>query len=592
MGKKDFMITGIAILQIAFYFFILLLLVKPLGWYMGQVYEGTLFKQDSSLGFFERFLYRICQIKPNKEMDWKQYLSAMLCFNVLGLLAVYLIQRVQFYLPLNPQHFSSPTPDLAFNTAASFVSNTDWQSYGGETTMSHGTQMLALTTQNFLSAATGMSLLMALTRGIAKHEREWLGNFWVDTVRGVLYILLPLSIIFSLVLVSQGVIQNLKPNQTVSTLQGITPQQHTELTEQTIPMGPVASQVAIKQLGTNGGGFFNASSAHPFENPTPVSNFLEMLAILLIPAALCYTFGMMVQDKRQGWALLATMILIFIPYLTVSLLSEQAGNPAFTSMGIDQVAQPGVYPGGNMEGKETRFGIVSSVLWSATSTAASNGSVNSMLDSYTPIGGMIPLWLMQLGEVIFGGVGSGLYGMLMLVIITVFVAGLMVGRTPEYMGKKIEPYEMKMASIAVLIMPLIVLFSTALAAVIPVGIGSIGNPGPHGFTEIFYTFTSMGNNNGSAFSGLNSNTPFYNFLGGLVMLIGRYWIAIPVLALAGSLVKKKTIPKTSGTLATHTPLFVGLLIGVVMLIGALSFLPALALGPIVEQLNLWGQYGH
>ena len=586
------MITGIAILQIAFYFFILLLLVKPLGWYMGQVYEGTLFKQDSPLGFFERFLYRICQIKPNKEMDWKQYLSAMLCFNVLGLLAVYLIQRVQFYLPLNPQHFSSPTPDLAFNTAASFVSNTDWQSYGGETTMSHGTQMVALTTQNFLSAATGMSLLMALTRGIAKQEREWLGNFWVDTVRGVFYILLPLSIIFSLILVSQGVIQNLKPNQTVSTLQGITPQQHTELTEQTIPMGPVASQVAIKQLGTNGGGFFNASSAHPFENPTPVSNFLEMLAILLIPAALCYTFGMMVQDKRQGWALLATMILIFIPYLTVSLLSEQAGNPAFTSMGIDQVAQPGVYPGGNMEGKETRFGIVSSVLWSATSTAASNGSVNSMLDSYTPIGGMIPLWLMQLGEVIFGGVGSGLYGMLMLVIITVFVAGLMVGRTPEYMGKKIEPYEMKMASIAVLIMPLIVLFSTALAAVIPVGIGSIGNPGPHGFTEIFYTFTSMGNNNGSAFSGLNSNTPFYNFLGGLVMLIGRYWIAIPVLALAGSLVKKKTIPKTSGTLATHTPLFVGLLIGVVMLIGALSFLPALALGPIVEQLNLWGQYGH
>ena len=562
---------------------------------MEQVYEGKIFQRDGFLGSFERFFYQLCRINADKDMNWKQYLLAMLCFNMFGLLAVYVMQRVQFYLPLNPQHFESPSIHLAFNTAASFVTNTDWQSYGGETTLSHCTQMLALTTQNFLSAATGMSLLVALIRGIAKHERDLLGNFWVDTVRGTFYILLPLSLILSLVLVSQGVIQNLKPNQTMSLAEGAVygPQAAIQgLGEQTIPMGPVASQIAIKQLGTNGGGFFNASSAHPFENPTPLTNFLEMLALILIPASLCYMFGMMVHDKRQGWALLATMIIIFIPFLAVSLVSEQAGNPAFTKMGIDQIADHGIYPGGNMEGKETRFGITNSVLWSVASTATSNGSVNSMIDSYTPIGGMLPLWLMQLGEVIFGGVGSGLYGMLMLVIITVFVAGLMVGRTPEYMGKKIEPFEMKMACVAVLIMPLIVLFSTALASVTNAGVSSMGNPGAHGFTEMFYAFTSMGNNNGSSFAGLNANTPFYNLLGGVVMLIGRYWIAIPVLAIAGSLVQKKIIPKTSGTLATHTPLFTSLLIGVILILGALSFLPALALGPIVEQLLLWGQYGH
>ena len=586
------MITEIGILQVASYLFILLLFVKPLGWYMVQVYEGKI-SSLKRIGSLERLVYRLCGIKPNREMDWRQYLYAMLLFNLLGLIAVYLIQRIQFYLPLNPQHFSAPSFHLAFNNAASFVTNTDWQSYGGETTMSYMTQMLGFTTQNFLSAATGMALLVAIIRGIAQHESKHLGNFWVDTVRGVLYLLLPLSLVFSLALVSQGVIQNFKPNQKVSLIQGVgSPQSVTDSAEQVIPMGPVASQIAIKQLGTNGGGYFNANAAHPLENPTPLTNFLEMLAILLIPAALCYMYGMMVNDKRQGWAILAAMTIIFIPFVTVAVISEQAGNPAFVHMGVNQTAQYDVFPGGNMEGKETRFGIVSSALWATATTAASNGSTNSMHDSYTPIGGMIPLWMMHLGEVIFGGVGSGLYGMLMLVIITVFIAGLMVGRTPEYLGKKIEPFEMKMASIAVLIMPLIVLLSTAVASVTGVGVSSTGNPGAHGFTEIIYTFTSMGNNNGSAFAGLNANTPFYNLLGGIVMLIGRYWIAIPALAIAGSLVGKKIIPKSSGTLATSTPLFIMLLVSVTIILGALSFLPALALGPIVEQLILWGQYGH
>lgn len=545
-------------------------------------------------------------------MDWKRYLLAMLIFNLFGLLAVYFFQRLQAYLPLNPQNFAAPSPHLAFNTAASFATNTNWQSYGGETTMSYLTQMLALTTQNFLSAATGMSLLIALSRGISRHESTNLGNFWVDTIRGTLYILLPLAFIFALILVSQGVIQNIKPNEKVNLIQPISYQQplldkegqpikdsdnnpKTEsitVTQQIIPMGPVASQIAIKQLGTNGGGFFNVNSAHPFENPTPLTNFLEMLAILLIPAALCYTFGIIVKDKRQGWAILTAMYLLFIPFIAVAVFSEQVGNPAITAMGVNPTASANDYPGGNMEGKETRFGIVSSALWAVATTAASNGSVNSMHDSYTPLGGLAPLWMMHLGEVAFGGVGSGLYGMLMLVIITVFVAGLMVGRTPEYLGKKIEPYEMKMASIAVLIMPLIVLTATALGSVTTAGVSSIANPGMHGFSEILYAFTSMGNNNGSAFAGLNANTPFYNLIGGLLMLISRYWIAIPALAIAGSLARKKIIPQSSGTLATHTPLFIILLISVATLIGALSFLPALALGPIVEQLNLWGQYGH
>ncbi len=582
MIGKDSMITEVGIFQIVSYLIVLLVLVKPLGWYMAQVYEGNFFAGES---FLERIIYRLCRIQPTQNMDWKRYLSAMLLFNVFGLLAVYIIQRLQFYLPFNPQNLSSPSSDLAFNTAASFTTNTNWQAYSGETVMSYFTQMLALTTQNFLSAATGMSLLVALIRGLAKHERKTLGNFWVDTVRGVLYILLPLAFIFALVLVSQGVIQNLQANQTVSLTEPINTGTQ-EVAQQIIPMGPVASQVAIKQLGTNGGGFFNANAAHPFENPTPLTNFLEMIAILLIPAAFCYTFGMMVKDTRQGWAILAAMVIIFIPFLMMGVISEQVSTPAFTEMGVDTKAISRSYPGGNMEGKETRFGIVSSALWAAATSASSNGSTNSTHDSYTPLGGLMPLWLMQLGEVVFGGVGSGLSGMLILVMITVFVAGLMVGRTPEYLGKKIQPFEMKMASIAVLIMPLIVLFSTAIAAVTKSGVSSTANPGPHGFTEMLYAFTSMANNNGSAFAGLHANTPFYNLLGGAIMLIGRYWIAIPVLAIAGSLVQKKVIAKTAGTLETDTPLFIILLVCVTLLLGALSFLPALALGPIAEQLAM------
>ena len=606
------MITQNGILQIALYLFVLLILVKPLGWYMAQVYEGNPCQLDKICGPIERFIYRLCQIRPKDEMDWKQYLIAMLVFNFLGFLAVYAIQRIQFYLPLNPQSFSAVPPDLAFNTASSFATNTNWQSYGGETTMSYLTQMMALTVQNFLSAATGMSLLVALIRGIARHESNKLGNFWVDTIRGTLYILLPLSLIFAVFLTSQGVIQNFKPNEKVNLIQPLTYQEPktdssgqpikdakgnsvTEtktVTQQTIPMGPVASQIAIKQLGTNGGGFFNVNSAHPFENPTPLTNFFEMLAILLIPAALCYTFGVMVKDKRQGWAILAAMYIIFVPFLAIAVLAEQQGNPAFEAMGIELKPEHKLTPGGNMEGKETRFGIVNSALWATATTSASNGSVNAMHDSFMPLGGFAELWMMHLGEVVFGGVGSGLYGMLMLVIVTVFVAGLMVGRTPEYMGKKIEPFEMKMASIAVLIMPIAVLFCTGIAVLLPAATSSVANPGAHGFSEILYTFTSMGNNNGSAFAGLNANTLFYNILGGVLMLIGRYWIAIPTLAIAGSLAKKKIIPINSGTLLTHTLLFIILLVSVTIILGALSFLPALALGPIAEHLMLWRQYGH
>lgn len=604
--------TGTGLLQVAFYLIALLVLVKPLGWYMARIYEGKPCGLNQLCQPAENLIYRLAGLCPQKEMHWKQYLGAMLFFNLLGMLFVYFIQRLQVYFPLNPQVFSAVAPDLAFNTASSFVTNTNWQAYSGESSLSYFTQMLALTAQNFLSAATGMSLLVAFIRGLVRHETTNLGNFWVDIVRTVLYILLPLSLILALALASQGLIQNFKPYQKVTLLDPITYQQtpaSTEeqilkgakgklavetikITEQVLPMGPVASQVAIKQLGTNGGGFFNTNSAHPFENPTPLSNFLEMLAILLLPAALCYTFGALVNDKRQGWALLLAMFLVFLPFLSIALITEQNGNPALTKMGIDPLARPHSYPGGNMEGKETRFGIINSALWASATTATSNGSVNSMHDSFTPLGGLVPTWLMHLGEVVFGGVGSGLYGMLMLVIITVFVAGLMVGRTPEYLGKKIEPYEMKMASIAVLLMPMMVLLLTGLASVTLMGTSSIANPGAHGFSEILYAFTSMGSNNGSAFAGLNANTPFYNIIGGIEMLLLRYWIAIPTLAIAGSLVSKKSIPSSAGTLPTHTPLFIILLICVVLIIGALTFFSALALGPIVEQLSLWGQYGH
>jgi len=574
------MISGINMLQVALYLSIVLILVIPLGKYMAQVYtDGEPYLLYRFLNPIERLLYRLCGIQPKKEMEWKQYLFAMLALNLLGLLAVYLIQRLQIYLPLNPQNFPAVPPDIAFNTAASFVTNTDWQAYSGENTLSYFTQMLALTTQNFISAATGLSLLIALIRGLTRQESIHLGNFWVDTIRGILYILLPLSIIFAVILSSQGVIQNIKPYETISLLQPTT-----TITEQKIPLGPVASLVAIKQLGTNGGGFFNTNSAHPFENPTPLTNFLEMIAILLIPAALCYTFGKMAHDKRQGWALLAAMFIIFIPSLSATIFFEHAGNPALTSLGIAK--------SGNMEGKETRIGVLNSALWAVATTATSNGSVNAMHDSFTPLGGLVPLWLMHLGEVVFGGVGCGLYSMLLFVIITVFITGLMVGRTPEYLGKKIEPYEMKMAAVATLIMPLIVLCLTAIGCVLPLGKMAIANPGAHGFSEILYAFTSMGNNNGSSFAGLQANAPFYTIIGGIEMLVLRYWIAIPVLAIAGSLARKKITPSSSGTLPTHNLLFIILLISIIITLGTLSFFPSLAIGPLVEQLMLWRQYGH
>jgi K+-transporting ATPase ATPase A chain len=604
--------TENGILQIVLYLLTLLIAVKPLGWYMAQVYENKPCGLNRLFQPLEQLIYRLSNIEPTQEMGWKKYLSTMLFFNLFSLLAIYAIQRLQGYFPFNPQHFPAVPADLSFNIATSFITNSDWQAYSGENTLSYMTQMMALTTQNFLSAATGMSLLMAFIRGLAQHEKNSLGNFWADTIRGTLYILLPLSFVLALALSAAGVIQNFKPYQKISLLQPISYQQTKanllgqplkdaegspvieiiKVTEQEIPMGPVASQIAIKQLGTNGGGFFNTNSAHPFENPTPLSNFLEMLAILLIPGALCYTFGIMVNDKRQGWTVFLAMIIIFIPLVTMTIFAEQNGNSALTQMGIDPLSKPNLYPGGNMEGKETRFGIVNSALWAAAATATANGSVNSMLDSFTPLGGLVPLWLMHLGEVIFGGVGSGLYGMLLLVIITVFIAGLMVGRTPEYLGKKIEPYEMKMATIAVLIMPLVVLLLTAIGSVTALGTAAIANPAVHGFSEILYAFTSMGNNNGSAFAGLNANTPFYNIVGGIEMLILRFWIAIPVLAIAGSLVRKKSIPITPGTLQTHTLLFIILLIGVTLILGALTFFPGLALGPIIEHLMLRGNYAH
>lgn len=603
------MLTPFSIIQLSFFLFILILTVKPLGWYIAQVYAGRFSQPNHFTYRFERFVYRICYIQPQQAMDWKTYLIAMLVFNLLGLCVVYLILRLQSYLPFNPQHFSGIAPYLALNTAVSFVTNTNWQAYSGETSMSYATQMLAFTTQNFLSAATGMALLVALSRGVVQHTTKALGNFWVDMVRGTLFILLPLSLILAIILMSQGVIQNFNNYQAINLIEPLNYQQPvldiyghavkntsdqpilatSSIKQQILPMGPAASQIAIKQLGTNGGGFFNTNSAHPFENPTAITNFVETLAILLIPAALCYSYGIWINDRRQGWALLVAMLILFIPFMVLETTIEQIGNPALRYLNIAQNASAD-YPGGNLEGKESRFGITSSALWTVSTTAAANGSVNSMLDSYMPLGGLIPLWMMHLGEVIFGGIGSGLYTLLILVIITVFIAGLMVGRTPEYMGKKIEPYEMKMAAIAILIMPLIVLLFTSIAVVVTAGVNAIANPGPHGFSEILYAFTSMGNNNGSAFAGLNVNNPLYNLLGALAMLISRYWIAIPVLAIAGSLAQKKIIPQSPGTLATHTPLFILLLIAVMILIGALAFFPALSLGPIIEHLLLWDQH--
>ena len=583
--------TGQGLLQLALYLAVLLLLVKPLGAYMAAVYEGRRTFLSPVIGPLERGIYRAAGVDSQAESDWKRYALALLVFNLMGFAVVYLLQRLQGILPLNPQDFAAVTPDSSFNTAVSFASNTNWQGYGGESTMSYLTQMLGLGVQNFLSAASGMAVLVALIRGFKRRQVGEIGNFWVDLTRSTLYILLPLSLVLAVVLVSQGVVQSFEPYRTAELIEPVTilaeNGESQRVTEQTIPLGPAASQVAIKQLGTNGGGFFNANSAHPFENPTPLTNFLEVLSILLIPAALCYTFGRMIGDRRQGWALLAAMLVIFVPLLLGAFAAEQAGNPRLTALDVDQIASAS-QAGGNMEGKETRFGIANSALWATATTAASNGSVNSMHGSYTPLGGLVPMGLMQLGEVVFGGVGSGLYGMLMFAIVAVFLAGLMVGRTPEYLGKKIEAYEVKMAVIALLVPCLVVLIGTAIASVIPQGTSSALNPGPHGFSEILYGFSSAGNNNGSAFASLSANTPFYNFALGIAMWLARYWLMIPVLAIAGSLAAKRATAVTAGTLPTHSPLFVVMLVSVVLMVGALTFLPALALGPIVEHLLMTG----
>lgn len=572
-------------LQIVLYIAILLLCVKPLGSYMARVYEGKPTFLHHILGPLERAIYRVAGVTPDQEMGWQTYAAAVLLFNLFGLLAVYGMQRLQAVLPLNPQHLGSVAPDLAFNTASSFATNTNWQSYSGETALSYLTQMGALTVQNFVSAATGMAVLVALIRGFTRHTARVIGNFWVDLVRGTTYILLPLSLIVALVLVSQGVVQTFSPSGTVPLTQPIVDGSGQIVSEQTLALGPVASQIAIKQLGTNGGGFFGTNSAHPFENPTPLSNLIEMLSILLIPAALCYTFGKMIGDTRQGWAILTAMLILFVATLSLSVWSEVQPNKAIVAAGVTQTVTD-TQAGGNMEGKEVRFGPVNSALWATATTAASNGSVNSLHDSFMPLGGMAAMWLMQLGEVVFGGVGSGLYGMLAFAFVAVFVAGLMVGRTPEYLGKKIGAAEMKMATLIILIPPLLVLIGTALAVVLPSGSGAVANPGPHGFSEILYAFSSASNNNGSAFAGLASNNLFYNIVLGLAMLVARYWLIVPTLALAGSFARMKYVPPSSGTLPTHTPLFVGWLVAVVVIVGALSFVPALALGPIVEHLML------
>jgi K+-transporting ATPase ATPase A chain len=575
-------------IQIIFYLVVLLLLAKPLGSFMARVYQGERTFLDPILGPVERLIYRLAGVKADEDMDWKVYAIAMLLFNGLGLLAVYALQRLQGFLPLNPQGLGAVSPDSSWNTATSFATNTNWQGYGGEVTMSYLTQILGMTVQNFVSAATGLAVMVALIRGIVRHNAKGIGNFWVDLTRSTLYILLPLSLVLALVLVSQGVVQTFSPYQTVTLLQPTTDANKGAVIQQVLAVGPAASQIAIKQLGTNGGGFFNVNSAHPFENPTPLSNFVEMLSILVISGALCYTYGKMVGDTRQGWALLTVMTVILVAFLALAVWAEQNGNPAFTAMGIDQ-AQTNINPGGNMEGKEARFGIANSALWATVTTAASNGSVNSMHDSFMPLGGLVPLFMIQLGEIIFGGVGSGLYGMLAFVIVAVFIAGLMVGRTPEYLGKKIEAYEMKMASLMILIPIVLAKVGTAIAVVASAGLATIWNTGgPHGFSEVLYAFSSAANNNGSAFAGLGVNTPFYNTALGICMFFARYWLAIPVLAIAGSLVQKKKVPAGAGTLPTHTPLFIAWTIGVIMIVGALSFIPALSLGPIVEHLMVFG----
>ncbi len=572
--------------QIAAFLAAIMVAVKPLGLYMARVYEGEPIVLERGLGWLERLVYRLAGVPSDpekRETRWTTYAGGMLLFNGVGVLVVYAIQRLQDHLPLNPDGMGAVTPDLSWNTAISFVTNTDWQSYGGETTMSYLTQMSALAVQNFVCAASGMAVMVALIRGIARRTTSTLGNFWVDVTRSTLYILLPLSIVLALLFVSQGVVQTFSAAHHVTLLQATKDAAGQGITEQILAVGPVASQEAIKQLGTNGGGYFNVNAAHPFENPTPLSNFFDVFALLVIPAALTYTFGKMVKDTRQGWAILAAMFVVFLPLLWLCVDREQAGNPALASLHVDQVASA-LQSGGNMEGKEVRFGISASGLYATATTAVSCGAVNGAHDSFTPLGGFVPLFLIQLGEVIFGGVGAGMYGMLMFAVVAVFVAGLMVGRTPEYIGKKIEAKEMKMASLAILVPCASILIFTAIAVATEAGRKGVSNPGPHGFSEILYAFSSATGNNGSAFGGISANTPFYNTTLGLAMFFGRFFIKVPVLALAGSLGAKKIVPTGAGTLPTHTPLFVAMLVGVILVVGALTFIPALALGPFVEQL--------
>jgi K+-transporting ATPase ATPase A chain len=572
-----------ALLVLALFVGCLLALAFPLGDYMARIYDGKA-AITRWLAPVEGFLYRAARVDPAAEMSARAYLAAVLLFNLAGLLLVYAVLRLQAHLPLNPAALPGVLPEVAFNTAVSFASNTNWQAYAGETTLSPFSQMFALTVQNFLSAATGMAALVALVRGFARNTASGVGNFWVDLTRGTLYVLLPLSAVLALVLVSQGVVQTFDVALHAQLLEPFRAPDGSSIREQVIALGPVASQVAIKQLGTNGGGFFNANSAHPFENPTPLSNFVELLAIVLIPAALCITFGNLVGDRRQGIALLATMLLLFLPLAVVAIVAEQHGTPLLSQ--LTDLASSELAPGGNMEGKELRFGIVDSALWATATSAASNGSVNAMHDSFTPLGGLVPMFLIQLGEIVFGGVGSGLYGMLVYAIVAVFISGLMVGRTPEYLGKKIEAFEMKMASLVILLPAATVLLGTATACLSPSAKGGLGNSGPHGFSELLYAFSSAANNNGSAFGGLDASRPYYAIALGIAMLIGRYWVIVPVLAIAGALARKRQVPVSSGTLPTHTPLFVGLLSGTILLVGALTFVPAIALGPVVEALIL------
>ncbi len=584
---------------------LVLLCVRPLGGYIADVMEGRPNLARRVGGPVEQVVYRLCRVDAREEMGWQSYALAVLLFNVLGAVVVYALLRLQQYLPLNPQRFAAVSPDSSFNTAVSFVTNTDWQGYSGESTMGYLVQMAGFTVQNFLSAATGLVVAIALIRGLARHTATTIGNFWVDITRSTLYVLLPLAAVLALVLASQGVIQNLAGYRDATTLDAVTfqnpqtdaagralqdaagnPLTATASTQtQILPMGPVASQEAIKELGTNGGGFFNANSAHPFENPTPLTNFLELLAIFVIPCALTYTFGRMVGDPRQGWAILAAMLILFTTLAMVGYSSEQAGNPLIARQGIDQAASI-AQPGGNMEGKETRFGIAASALFAAVTTATSCGAVNSMHDSLTPLGGLVPLLLMQLGELAPGGVGTGLYTVLMFAVLGVFIAGLMIGRTPEYVGKKIEALEMKLVSVFILTTPFVVLIGTAVAVSTAAGKAGVANPGPHGFSEILYAFSSAANNNGSAFGGISANTVFYNVATGLAMFIARFWPIVATLAIAGSLAAKKRIPVTDGTMPTHGPLFVVLLIGSILLIGVLTYLPALALGPVIEHFML------